>query len=107
MCPSGRLILESRGQQLGNAFVELLGEDGICMHRQPDILPIAPDMVSQPDGHRWGARPATLSQALVRHHKVGPAGAFEQEITVLHNALFNSTLCGSECECPQDRGNLT
>ena len=40
------------------------------MHWQPDILPIAPDMVSQPYGHRWGARPATLAEALVRHHKV-------------------------------------
>ena len=40
------------------------------MHRQPDILPIAPDMVGQADGHRWGARRATLPQALVRHHKV-------------------------------------
>ena len=70
MCPSRRLILQSRGQQMCNPFVELLGEDWVCMHRQPDILPIAPDMVSQPDGHRWGARPVTLPQALVRHHKV-------------------------------------
>jgi hypothetical protein len=43
------------------------------MHRQPDILPIAPDMLSQHDGHRWGAHQATLSQALVRPHKVGEA----------------------------------
>ena len=40
------------------------------MHRKPDILPIAPDMVSQPDGHRWRALGATLAQALVRHPKV-------------------------------------
>ena len=70
MCPSMRLILESRGQQMCNPFVELPGEDWVGMHRQPDILPIAPDMVSQPDSHRWGARPVTLPQALVRHHKV-------------------------------------
>src|SRR5262249_29392357 len=40
------------------------------MHRPPDILPIAPNMVSQPDGHRWRALGATLAQALMRHHKV-------------------------------------
>jgi hypothetical protein len=40
------------------------------MHRQPDILPIAPTMVGQTYGHRWGARRAPLAQALVRHHKV-------------------------------------
>jgi hypothetical protein len=40
------------------------------MHRQPDILPIAPNMVSQPNDHCRGAHHAPLSQALVRHHKV-------------------------------------
>src|SRR4030095_5581736 len=40
------------------------------MHRKPDILPLAPDMVGQPDGHRWRTLGATLTQALVRHHKV-------------------------------------
>ena len=36
------------------------------MHRQPDILSIAPDMVGQPDGHRGGARRAPLAQAVMR-----------------------------------------
>ena len=47
MCPSRRLILQSRGQQMCNPFVEIPGEDWVCMHRQPEILPIASDMVSQ------------------------------------------------------------
>ena len=90
MCPSRRLILESRGQQMCNACVELLGEDWVCMHRQPDILPIAPDMVSQPDGHRWGARPATLSQALVRHHKVVEAD-YEPDLALMASAAPRQT----------------
>jgi len=85
MCPSRRLILESRGQQRCKAFVELLGEDRVCMHRQPDRLPRAPDMVSQPNGHRWGARPATLSQALVRHHKVVEAD-YEPALALMASA---------------------
>jgi hypothetical protein len=40
------------------------------MHWQPEIFPIAPDMVSQPDGHCRGALGAPLAQALVRHHEV-------------------------------------
>jgi hypothetical protein len=35
---------------------------------------------------------------------LGPAGAFEQEITVLHNTLFDSALCNDESERQQDRG---
>ena len=35
----------------------------------------------------------------------GPAGAFKQEITVLHNALSNSGLCGGACERQQNREN--
>src|SRR5262249_55148792 len=50
--------------------VHLLGEDGSGMYWQPDILLIAPDMVGQTEGHRWGARRATLPQALVGHDKV-------------------------------------
>ena len=61
---------ESWGQQTCHPFVHLLAEVWIGMHRQPDILPIAPDMVGQTEGHRWGTRRATLTQALVRHHKV-------------------------------------
>ena len=70
MRPAKRVLLESRGQQLCNTFVHLLDEHRIGMHRQPDILTIAPDMVAQPDGHRWGTPGATLAQALVWHHKV-------------------------------------
>ena len=70
MGPAQRLVLESRGQQPCKPFVHLLGEDRIGMHWQPDILPIAPDMVGQPDGHCWGTLAAPLAQALVRHHKV-------------------------------------
>jgi hypothetical protein len=40
------------------------------MHRQPAILPIAPDMVGQTEDQRWGTRCATLTPALVRHHTV-------------------------------------
>jgi hypothetical protein len=70
MRPARRLIRQSRGQQMCNPFVELLGEAWVCMHRQPDILPIAPNMVSQPDDHGRGAHHTPLSQALVRHYKV-------------------------------------
>ena len=38
MCPSRRLILESRGQQMCNPFVELHSEEWVCMHRQPYIV---------------------------------------------------------------------
>jgi hypothetical protein len=62
--------LESQGQQPCQPFVHLLRDDGVWMYRQPAILPIAPDMVGQPNGHRWGARRVPLAQALVRHHKV-------------------------------------
>src|SRR5262249_8966 len=40
------------------------------MHRQPDVLSIAPDMVGQTYGHRRGAQRAPLAQALVWHHEV-------------------------------------
>jgi hypothetical protein len=55
---------------MGYPFVYLLGEAWGGMHWQPDILAIAPDMVGQPDSHRWRTRRATLAQALVGHHKV-------------------------------------
>src|SRR4029450_4491992 len=70
LCSAPRLVLERWGQQLCYPFVHLLGEDGLGMHRQPDILLIVPDMVGQTNSHRWGAWRATLAQALVRHHKV-------------------------------------
>jgi hypothetical protein len=68
--PASGLVRESRSQQPCQPFVHLLGEDWVGMHRQPDILPTAPDMVGQPDSHRWRPRRATLAQALVGHHKV-------------------------------------
>ena len=40
------------------------------MHWQPNILPIAPDMVGQTDGHGWSTRCAPLAQAFMRQHKV-------------------------------------
>jgi hypothetical protein len=40
------------------------------MHWQPDILPIAPDMVGQTYGHGWGTWRAPWAPALMRHHKV-------------------------------------
>src|SRR5437016_5424335 len=70
LCPSHGLLLESWDQQICNPFVHLLGEDWSCMHWQPDILPIAPNMVGQTYGHCWGAWRAPLAQALMRHHKV-------------------------------------
>lgn len=68
--PARGLVLESRDQQTSYPFVHLLREGSVCMHWKPDILPIAPDMVGQSDGHRWRALGVTLTQALVRHHKV-------------------------------------
>jgi hypothetical protein len=70
LCPFRGLILKSWHQQTGYPFLHLLREDEVGMHRQPDILPIAPDMVRQPEGHRWRALDAALAQALMRHHKV-------------------------------------
>src|SRR5262245_18464017 len=70
LCSAHRWGLESRCQQPCQLFVHLLGEDGIGMYRQPDILPLAPDMVGQTYGHRWGARRAPLLQTLMRHHKL-------------------------------------
>src|SRR5215510_4492066 len=58
---------------MGHPFVELLGEAGGCMYRQPAILPIAPNMVRQSNDHGRGAPHAPLSQTLVRHHKGGEA----------------------------------
>ena len=69
MGPAKRLVLESRAQQPCKPFVHLLGKDRVCMHRQPNILPLAPDMVGQPDGHRRGTPGAPLAQALGRLHK--------------------------------------
>ena len=40
------------------------------MHREPDILSIAPHMVGQANGHRWRTRRAALSQAFMGQHKV-------------------------------------
>ena len=73
MCPATELVLERRGQQTCNPFVHLLGEDWISMDWKPAILPLAPKMVCQPDGHCWGASRAPLAQALMRPHKVGQA----------------------------------
>src|SRR5215813_12421026 len=55
---------------MSHLFVHLLREGSVCMHRQPEILPIAPDMVGQPDGHRRRTLGATWTQALGWHHKV-------------------------------------
>ena len=70
MGPAFGLVLESRGQQLCNPFVHLLGEHWIGMYWKPDILPIAPDMIGQTDCHRWGAWRVALPQAFMGHHKV-------------------------------------
>src|SRR5512132_2463953 len=40
------------------------------MHGQPDILPVAPDVVGETDRHRRGAGRTALPEALVWHHKV-------------------------------------
>ena len=40
------------------------------MHGQPEILPVAPDVVGETDRHRRGAGRTALPEALVRHHKV-------------------------------------
>ena len=40
------------------------------MYRQPDILPIAPHMVGQTNGHRWGTPRTALSQTFMGHHEV-------------------------------------
>ena len=41
------------------------------MYWQPNILPIAPHMVSQTDGHRWGTPRMALAQTFMGHHEVG------------------------------------
>ena len=56
---------------MGHPVVHLLGEAWVGMHWQPHILALAPDVVGQPDGHRWGPRRATLAQTLVRSHEIG------------------------------------
>ena len=38
------------------------------MHRQPERLPRAPDVIGKPERHRWGAGRTALAQALVRPH---------------------------------------
>jgi hypothetical protein len=73
LCPYRGLLLESWDQQTGSPFLHLLHADEVCRHRQPDILPIALDLVSQPDSHRRRALGAPLAQALVWPHKVGEA----------------------------------
>jgi hypothetical protein len=47
-------------------------------------------MLSQPDGHRWGAHPAPLSQALVRHHKVVEAD-YEPDRALMASAAPRQT----------------
>ena len=46
-----------------------------------------------------------MAAVLLTTARYGPAGAFKQEITVLHNALSNSGLCGGACERQQNREN--
>jgi hypothetical protein len=43
------------------------------MDWNPDILPIAPAMISQTDSPRWRTWRVTLAQAFMGHHKVGAA----------------------------------
>src|SRR5262245_25182746 len=40
------------------------------MYWQPAVLPIAPSMVGQTDGHRRGTPRPALAQTFMRHHKV-------------------------------------
>jgi hypothetical protein len=70
LCPSRGLVLESRDQQPAHPFVPLPGESWVGMYWNPDILPIAPDMIGQTDRHRWRPWRAPLAQALMGHHKV-------------------------------------
>ena len=70
MCPSRGLVLESWDQQPAHPFVHLLGEHWVGMYWNPDILPIAPDMIGQTDRHRWRTWRVPLAQALMGHHKV-------------------------------------
>ena len=62
--------LECWGQEAFDPFVHLPSEDWVCVYWQPEILPIAPHMVSQTDGHRWGTPRTTLSQTFMGHHEV-------------------------------------
>jgi hypothetical protein len=47
-----------------------LAVEWIRLHRIPEIVLIAPHMAGNPDGHRRGAWPALLAQALMGQHKV-------------------------------------
>jgi hypothetical protein len=73
VCAPPRLVLKRWGQQSCSPCGHLRGEDGSGMPWQPDLLLIAPDMVGQTAGPRWGARRAPLAQALGRPHNVGEA----------------------------------
>ena len=84
------LVLESRGQQPRNPFIHLLGEDWVGMHWQPNILPIAPDMVGQPDGHRRGTLGAPLAQAAEALRQLAEAPA--QHAPTLRPCLTSTRL---------------
>jgi len=73
LCPSQGWLWESWEQPTCNPFAHLLAEAWSGMHRQPALLPIAPDMIGQTAGHCWGTRRAPLTPALVWHPKVGEA----------------------------------
>ena len=64
------MSLECWDEETFNLFVYLPSEDWIRMYWQPDILQIAPYMISQPDGHRWGTPRTALAQTFMGHHEV-------------------------------------
>ena len=57
-------------QQFLHPLLHQLADERIRMHGIPDIVPITPHVLGQSDGHRRGARPALLAQALMGQHKV-------------------------------------
>jgi hypothetical protein len=65
------MFWECWGQEAFDPFVHLPSEDWVHMYRAPDILPIAPHMVGQTDGHRWGTPRTALAQTFMGPHEVG------------------------------------
>ena len=64
------MSLEGWGQKTCDSIIHLPCEGWVLVHWQPDILPIAPHMVGQTDGHRRGTPPAALAQTFMGHHEV-------------------------------------
>ncbi len=64
------LVLEGWHEQMQDPLIQLLGQGRVGMHWEPDILPIAPDVVREANHHGRRAWRVALPQAFVGHDKV-------------------------------------